>query len=160
MCGSAPLVEMRRRGGEFSGQDDVLEQVRRLCSSGFGVLQGVCARLRCGVPEEELVQGSEVDQAYCTKQYYVYITGSKSGTLYIGMTNNIKERIYKHKKHLVGGFTDKYNVDRLLYFETSCDPLSAIRREKQLKRWRREKKVALVDSENPGWKDLSEGWYE
>lgn len=94
------------------------------------------------------------------KNYYIYIMTSQSGTLYIGMTNDIKKRVYQHKKHLIPGFTDKYNVDQLLYVETTSDPVSAIRREKQLKKWRREKKVALVDSQNPDWKDLSEGWYE
>ena len=85
---------------------------------------------------------------------------SQSGTMYIGMTNDIKRRVYQHKTHLIPGFTDKYNIDRLLYVETTSDPISAIRREKQIKKWRREKKVALVDSQNPGWKDLSEDWYE
>jgi len=85
---------------------------------------------------------------------------SQSGTLYIGITNDIKKRVYQHKKHLIPGFTDKYNVDQLLYVETTSDAVSAIRREKQLKKWRREKKVALVDSQNPDWKDLSEDWYE
>jgi len=94
------------------------------------------------------------------KNYYIYIMTSQSGTLYIGMTNDIKKRVYQHKNHLIPGFTDKYNVDQLLYVETTSDPVSAIRREKQLKKWRREKKLALVDSQNPDWKDLSEGWYE
>lgn len=85
---------------------------------------------------------------------------SRSGTLYVGMTNNIKRRVYQHKKHLIPGFTDKYNVDRLLYVETTSDANSAIGREKQIKKWRREKKIALVDSQNPDWKDLSDGWYE
>ena len=94
------------------------------------------------------------------KNYYTYIMASKSGTLYIGMTNDIKTRVYQHKNHLAPGFTDKYNVNKLLYVETVSDPISAIKREKQLKKWRREKKVALIDSQNPDWKDLSEGWYE
>ena len=85
---------------------------------------------------------------------------SQSGTLYVGMTNDIKKRVYQHKNHLIPGFTDKYNVDRLLYIETTSDSISAIRREKQLKRWRREKKVTLIDSQNPDWKDLSDDWYE
>ena len=85
---------------------------------------------------------------------------SQSGTLYIGMTNDIKRRVYEHKNHLISGFTDKYNIDRLLYVETTSDPISAIKREKQIKKWRREKKVALIDSQNPDWKDLAEDWYE
>ena len=85
---------------------------------------------------------------------------SKSGTLYTGVTSNIERRVYQHKNHLLPGFTDKYNVDRLLYVETSGDALSAIRREKQIKAWRREKKVRLIDSENPAWEDLSADWYD
>ncbi len=94
------------------------------------------------------------------KTLYVYIMASKSGTLYAGVTSDIKRRVYEHKQHLIPGFTDKYNVDRLLYVEVIRDPTSAIRREKQIKRWRREKKAALIDSMNPGWNDLSEDWYE
>jgi len=94
------------------------------------------------------------------KNYYVYIMSSKTGTLYIGMTNDIKKRVYQHKNHLIPGFTNKYNIDRLLYVETVSDPISAISREKQIKKWRREKKIAIIDSMNPDWKDLSDGWYE
>lgn len=94
------------------------------------------------------------------KNYYVYIMSSKTGTLYIGMTNDIKKRVYQHKNHLIPGFTNKYNIDRLLYVERVSDPISAISREKQIKKWRREKKVAIIDSMNPDWKDLSDGWYE
>jgi putative endonuclease len=85
---------------------------------------------------------------------------SESGTLYTGMTGNIKKRVYEHKNHLIEGFTDKYNVSKLLYLETFREPTSAIKREKQIKAWRREKKVALIDTKNPGWQDLSEDWYD
>jgi putative endonuclease len=94
------------------------------------------------------------------KTYYVYIIGSKTGTLYVGMTNDIKRRVYEHKNHLVPGFTNKYNIECLLYFEAIGESASAINREKQIKTWRREKKVALIDSVNPSWEDLSEDWYE
>ncbi len=94
------------------------------------------------------------------KNYCVYIMSSKSKTLYVGMTNDIKKRVYQHKNHLIPGFTDRYNINRLVYVETVSDPLSAIAREKQIKKWRREKKVSLIDSMNPGWKDLSADWYE
>ena len=86
--------------------------------------------------------------------------GSKTGTLYVGMTSDIKRRVYEHKSHLIPGFTNKYNIERLLYFDTISDPASAINREKQIKTWRREKKVALIDSVNPSWEDLSEDWYD
>jgi putative endonuclease len=85
---------------------------------------------------------------------------SKTGTLYVGITNNIKRRVFEHKNHLTPGFTDKYKVERLLYVEAINDPFSAIKREKQIKAWRREKKVALIDSTNPQWNDLSEEWYD
>jgi len=76
------------------------------------------------------------------------------------MTNDIKKRVYQHKNHLMPGFTDRYNINRLVYVETVSDPLSAIAREKQIKKWRREKKVSLIESINPEWKDLSGDWYE
>jgi putative endonuclease len=85
---------------------------------------------------------------------------SKTGTIYVGMTSNIKKRVYEHKNHLVPGFTDKYGIDRLLYFEKIGDSASAINREKQIKVWRREKKVTLIDSLNSEWIDLSRDWYD
>ena len=75
---------------------------------------------------------------------------SESGPLYTGVTNSIKRRVFEHKNHKATGFTDKYNIDRLLYFETFGNPASAIKREKQIKAWRREKKISLIDSRNPG----------
>ena len=76
------------------------------------------------------------------------------------MTSNIKRRVFEHKNHLIPGFTDKYKIERLLYLEMFRDAASAIKREKQIKAWRREKKVALIDSQNTAWKDLSEGWFK
>jgi putative endonuclease len=92
-------------------------------------------------------------------QYYVYIMTNKSGTLYTGMTNNIKQRVFAHKHKLVDGFTKKYNIDRLLYIETFGDANSAIAREKIIKGWIRRKKLELIKTTNPDWKDLSEDWY-
>ena len=94
------------------------------------------------------------------KTFYVYIMASESGTLYVGISSDIKKRVYQHKNHLADGFTDKYEVDRLVYVEEIRDAASAINREKQIKRWRREKKVQLIEWQNPGWEDLSKGWYE
>jgi putative endonuclease len=90
------------------------------------------------------------------KNYFVYIMSSLSGTLYIGMTSKLRARIFEHKFHRVAGFTDKYNVERLLYCESFDDVHN---REKQLKGWRRSKKVALVESMNPHWLDLGREWY-
>jgi len=87
--------------------------------------------------------------------YYVYIISSDTGTFYVGMTNNIKRRIYEHKIGSAPGFSKKYSIHNLLYFETFSDKDSAIAREKQLKHWRREKKIALIDSVNKSWKDIS-----
>lgn len=92
--------------------------------------------------------------------YYVYIMTNKSGTLYVGLTNDIKKRVYEHKNKLVEGFTRKYNINKLLYFETFSDIYSAIAREKTIKGWLRKKKVELVRKANPAWDDLSEDWSE
>ena len=94
------------------------------------------------------------------RQYYVYIMSSKSRTLYTGVTNNLRRRVYEHKHKLAPGFTAKYNITRLVYYEATSDIRSAITREKQIKGWLRAKKVALVESINPGWQDLSADWHE
>jgi putative endonuclease len=89
-------------------------------------------------------------------QYYDYILASnKHGTLYIGVTNDVIRRVYQHKTKAVRGFTKRYNVDKLVYFEIFEDPLSAITHEKQLKKWHREWKLQLIEGKNPGWVDLS-----
>jgi putative endonuclease len=85
--------------------------------------------------------------------------GSISGTLYIGMTGNLHARVFAHRFHRIEGFTDKYDVERLLYWESFDEVCKAINREKQLKRWRRLKKVALIESLNPHWLDLAQEWY-
>ena len=95
-----------------------------------------------------------------SKHYYVYIMTSPSGTLYTGMTNDLKRRVYQHKHKLIPGFTAKYDVTRLVYYEETNDVKSAISREKQIKGWLRRKKIALIESQNPKWQDLSEGWYD
>jgi len=94
------------------------------------------------------------------KTYYVYILTSSTGTLYVGVTNDLFRRVYEHKQKLVEGFTKKYNIDRLVYYEETHDVNSALLREKQIKGWLRKKKIALIQSMNPKWEDLSEGWYE
>lgn len=93
------------------------------------------------------------------KQYYVYIVASLSKRLYTGVTNNLERRVYEHKQKEVEGFTKQYHIGRLVYYETHRNVQDAIRREKQVKKWRREKKVALIVSMNPTWKDLSAGWF-
>ena len=93
------------------------------------------------------------------KSYSTYIMGSLSGTLYIGVTSNLSKRVFEHKCHRIAGFMDKYNVERLLYSESLDDVQKAISREKQLKGWRRSKKVALIEFQNPHWLDLSRDWF-
>jgi putative endonuclease len=91
-------------------------------------------------------------------QYYVYIMSNRSGTLYTGVTNNVERRAYEHKHGVVEGFTKKYKLTMLVYHETTDDVRSAIAREKQIKGWLRSKKIALIESANPQWRDLSESW--
>ena len=92
-------------------------------------------------------------------RYYVYIMTNDSDTLYIGVTNDIVRRVYEHKHKLVEGFTSKYNITQLVYYEETDDVHSAIQREKQIKGWLRKKKIALIRSVNPRWDDLSADWY-
>ena len=87
--------------------------------------------------------------------YYVYILTNKGhSVLYTGMTNNLERRLYEHRNHLVPGFTAKYNVHKLVYFEYGEDVWGAIEREKQIKGWTRKRKEELINSTNPEWKDL------
>ncbi len=95
-----------------------------------------------------------------SKIYYVYILSSQRRALYVGMTSNIEQRVFQHKTHAFGGFTAKYSVTSLVYFERHEDVLTAIRREKEMKNWRREEKIKLIESDNQKWRDLSYGWYQ
>ena len=89
------------------------------------------------------------------KTYAVYIMASLSGVLYIGVTNDLERRVFEHKRKIVPGFSARYNVQKLVYLEFFRDVRAAIAREKQLKGWLRKRKVALIESTNPQWKDLS-----
>jgi putative endonuclease len=89
------------------------------------------------------------------RRYCIYILASdKNGTLYIGVTNNLAKRIYEHKNKIIKGFTEKYKVDKLVYYEIHGEVSAALYREKQLKKWNRQWKVELIEKENPGWTDL------
>ncbi len=94
------------------------------------------------------------------KQYYVYIMTNRSRTLYVGVTNDLERRVYEHKFKLVPGFTEKYHITQLVYFEATSDVRSALAREKQIKGWLRAKKIALIESTNAEWRDLSAEWFE
>ena len=94
-----------------------------------------------------------------SKTYYVYIMTNRSKTLYTGVTNDLRRRVYEHKTGQGSTFTSKYNIKRLVYYEETPDVNAAIAREKQIKGWLRRKKIALIEAHNPEWKDLSEGWF-
>jgi len=94
-----------------------------------------------------------------TKQYYVYLLSNRSKTLYVGVTDDLERRAFQHKQKLAGHFSAKYNIMQLVYFETTDDVRAAIAREKQIKGWRRSKKIDLIQSMNPEWRDLSANWF-
>ena len=92
--------------------------------------------------------------------YYVYIMASHTKTLYVGVTNDLLRRVREHQSGHGSSFTARFHVGRLAYFESAPDAQSALEREKQLKSWRRSKKLALIETDNPRWTDLSYGWYD
>ena len=91
-------------------------------------------------------------------RFWVYILGSATGTLYVGMTNDLERRLFEHRAGIVPGFASRYGLTRLLYFEETTDVFEAITREKQIKGWSRRKKIQLLESVNPSWRDLSRDW--
>jgi len=96
-----------------------------------------------------------------TKRYWVYIMANRTKVIYVGVTNDLMRRVYEHKEKMnSSGFTAKYHLSKLVYFEETNDISVAIGREKQLKRYKRKWKVDIIEKENPEWEDLSEGWYE
>lgn len=94
------------------------------------------------------------------RDFFVYIMASVRRTLYIGMSSNLERRVYEHKHDLTPGFTSSYRIGRLVHIEVFSDVRDAIAREKEIKRWSRAKQIALIERENPEWRDLSVGWYE
>ncbi len=90
-----------------------------------------------------------------SRTYYVYILSSRSRTIYTGVTNNLQRRISQHRAGLIPGFTSKYKISRLVHFERFTDIRAAITREKQIKKWRREEKISLIERRNPTWTDLA-----
>ena len=92
------------------------------------------------------------------KTYFVYIATNRSRTLYTGVTGDLRRRMLQHRRREVPGFTKKYNITMLVYYEASTDPRAAIDRETEIKKWRREKKIRLIESSNPEWVDLAAAW--
>jgi putative endonuclease len=93
------------------------------------------------------------------REYYVYIMTNKARTLYVGVTNNLEQRVAQHKEKLVEGFTSRYGLNELAYYASTNDVREAIAREKQIKGWIRAKKIALIEEMNPDWDDLSATWF-
>jgi putative endonuclease len=93
------------------------------------------------------------------KTFHVYLLASRTRVLYVGVTSDLTRRIWQHKQKAIPGFTARYNIDRLVHAEETGDALAAIAREKQIKGWLRAKKVALIEAENPDWRDLSDDWF-
>lgn len=100
----------------------------------------------------------EADGTNAMREYCVYIMASQSRTLYVGVTSDLERRVSEHKNGTISGFTQKYNVTNLVWFEVFTEVDQAIDAEKRIKKWRREKKVALVEDRNPEWLDLGSGW--
>ena len=92
------------------------------------------------------------------REYFVYILASRSRRLYVGVTNDLERRVSEHKTKAIPGFTSRYNIDRLVWYESTNSAIDAIEREKQLKNWRRDKKVRLIEIENADWEDLAADW--
>jgi putative endonuclease len=92
------------------------------------------------------------------KTFYIYMLASRSRRLYIGMTSDLERRVADHKAKAVPGFTSRYNIDRLVWYESADSADAAAEREQQLKKWRREKKVTLIEMENAAWDDLADEW--
>jgi len=94
------------------------------------------------------------------RQYYVYIMANLARTLHTGVTNDLERRVFEHREKRIPGFTQHYDLTRLVYYETTNDVRTAIAREKQIKGWLRAKKIALIESMNPEWEDLAADWYD
>jgi putative endonuclease len=92
------------------------------------------------------------------RTFWVYIMTNRSGTLYVGMTNDLIRRVQEHRQGQIPGFTSRYKITRLIHAESTSDVVAAIAREKEIKGWRREKKLALIAESNPEWLDLAAGW--
>jgi putative endonuclease len=93
------------------------------------------------------------------RAYFVYILANKMRRLYVGVTNDLERRVWEHRTKAADGFTSRYNIDRLVWYASTNQVMDAIDREKEIKAWRREKKIRLIESENPGWVDLARDWF-
>ncbi len=149
---------MLRSGVNFDPKLKITRQMFLLSKGSLTYLMDAWVECSDHVPSLVIPTGGRNRSSLTMKHYYVYIMTSPSGTLYTGMTNNLQRRAYEHRNKLIEGFTKKYNVTRLVYYELFHDVRDAIAREKQIKSWRRSKKLDLIKSLNPTWRDLSEEW--
>ena len=141
----------------FAAKDAAQDDKRFLSSGNFEVLhRGMFIRHRLGYGKRERLTATMREQ----KIYFVYIMSNRSKTLYTGITGNLIQRVRRHKLGIASRFTTKYRLDRLVYFERFEDVHNAIEREKEIKGWLRIKKIALIVSGNPAWRDLSLEWFE
>jgi len=123
------------------------------CCPGNGIVRKIAHVVIARKPEADKAISKIMD-----KQYYIYIMSNKHHTaLYTGVTNELKRRVYEHKQKMADGFTRKYNITKLVYYEVYEDPINAISREKQIKGGSRQKKIELINSTNRHWADLYEG---
>ena len=130
---------------------EVFERWRYCKNSGSALLDGEA------VSKGHSHGGGNPDSLKVIKQFYVYILASKrNGTLYVGVTSDLLKRVWEHKNKDVKGFTEKYGVDKLVYYEVHADVDNAITREKQIKKWNRAWKLRLIEEKNPRWDDLFE----
>src|SRR5215208_2856329 len=93
------------------------------------------------------------------REYYVYILANKMRRLYVGVTNDLERRVWEHRTKAADGCTSRYNIDRLVWYASTDQIVDAIERAKEIEAWRREKKVRLIEAENPGWVDLAHDWF-
>ena len=93
------------------------------------------------------------------REYFVYILANKMRRLYVGVTNDLERRVWEHRTKAADGFTSRYNIDRLVWYASTDQIVDAIERAKEIEAWRREKKVRLIEAENPGWVDLAHDWF-
>jgi len=123
-----------------------------------GLAEPLSSRAQRAIPFFVEPSLSASRQSENVRSYWIYILSSASGTLYVGVTNNLVLRVAEHRSGLVDGFTAKYAVHRLVYYEETSDIWVALAREKQIKGWSRKKKMDLIKKTNPSWRDLSRGW--
>jgi putative endonuclease len=136
------------------------QPMQALRSLVFGCLfSGLLRGTRDDIEKNFVRNGSFIPLTNMKKRYYIYMLSNTSKMIYTGMTGDLERRVYEHKNKLVDGFTKKYNLHTLVYYDWTDDVGYAIKREKQIKKWSRIKRVKLIESMNPKWEDLAKDWF-